>query len=96
MVATTAPVKEENGGDRWVVRDVARVMSVAPVALYTILPLPMWYGVWHTKERSGGGAFTLRNIVQQLCNSVVNAGGGGNYRMIDSCTKAPKCTKAQK
>jgi len=39
------------------------------VGLYTILPLPMLYGVWHTQGGSGGGRIlrSSRAIVLQSC-----------------------------
>jgi len=51
--------------------------------LYTIVPLPILYGVWHTKGGSGG-VVCCAIYVQYYCNRVGNAGG----RMINSCTKA--------
>ena len=36
------------------------------MSLYTILPSPILYGVWHLKEGSGGGSY----IAHQLCNSI--------------------------
>jgi len=42
------------GGMRLAVRGVPKV------TLYTILPLPILYGVWHTQEGSVGGHI-LRN-----------------------------------
>jgi len=34
--------------------------SALGFGVYTVLPLPILYGVWHTKGGSGGGR-TLRN-----------------------------------
>jgi len=66
--------------------------SLRPSWPSTRLPLPILYGVWHTKEGSGG-ARILRNsraIVLQEC--VVNTGGGG-ITMIDSLqAKRPGCS----
>jgi len=45
---------------------------------YTILPLPILHGVWHTQ--GGRGGFVYCGIdVQQYCNSAGNAGGRGQY-----------------
>jgi len=58
--------------------------------LYTILPSPMLYGVWHTKGGSVGGAY----IAQWACNSIAIGYdlqvGEGNHRMIDSHNEALK------
>jgi len=60
------------------------------VGLYTILPIPILYSVWHTKGGSGGGSY----LAQQSCNSTAIVWalqvGGGNKTMTDSCTKALK------
>ena len=44
------------------------------LGLYTILLLPILYGIWHTKGRSRGVVY-CPIAVQQYCNSVGNAGG---------------------
>ena len=46
------------------------------IGLYTILPSPIVYGVWHTKGRSVGGVY-YAIVVQSYCNEVGVAGGGG-------------------
>jgi len=61
------------------------------VSLYTILPLPMLYGVWHTT----GGVRGASYIAQQTCNGIIAIVwampvGGADTRMNDSCTKASK------
>ena len=38
----------------------------SPLGLYTILPSPIVYGVWHTEGGVGGGAY----IVRRSCNSI--------------------------
>jgi len=51
---------------------------------YTILPSPIWYGVWHKK--GVGGAY----LAQWPCDSIAIVRAmqmrGGNKKMIDSCT----------
>jgi len=58
--------------------------------LYTILPLPILYTVWHTKGGVGRGAY----ITQGSCNSIAIGYalqvGGNNKRMIGSHNKALK------
>jgi len=56
------------------------------VSLYTILSLPIWYGVWHIQVGSGGGSYIAqqsRNIIAVVWAMLM---GGGNEGMIDSCT----------
>jgi len=42
------------------------------------------------KKEVGGGFVYCPIVVQQYCNSVVNAVSGRNIWMLDSCTKASK------
>jgi len=57
------------------------------MSLYTILPCRILYGVWHTNGGSEGGQILRNSIarVMQPCRQC--RWGGGNERMIDSCTK---------
>jgi len=71
--------------------DIANTNSVWCMA-YTILPLPILYGVWvNPRGRGGGGSYSA----QKPCNSIAIAWAmqvvGGNTRRMDSCTKASKC-----
>jgi len=62
------------------------------VGLYTILPLPILYGVWCMAYARGGSGGSY--IAQWSCNSIALLWGmqvgEGNTRMIDSCIKASK------
>jgi len=44
------------------------------VGLYTILTLPILYGVWHTKGWTGGAVVYCATVVQQYSKSMGNAG----------------------
>jgi len=46
------------------------------VGLYTMLPLPILYGVWHTQGRLGEVVVCCALVVQSYCNDVDNTGGG--------------------
>jgi len=59
------------------------------IELYTILPLPILYGVWHTKEGPGGDR-RLRESRAIVSAIVWAMQVGGNTRRIDLCTKASK------
>ena len=54
------------------------------VGLYTISPRAILYGVWHAQRASEEGRI-LRNSSAIVWG---DAGGRGNTRMIDLCTKA--------
>jgi len=60
--------------------------AASRLSLYTILSLPILYGVWHNQGGSGGG---MSYIAQKSHNSIaivwVMQMGGGNKGMIDSC-----------
>ena len=43
------------------------------LSLYPILPLPIVYGVWHTRE-------VVVMVVQQYCTIVGNVGGARQYK----------------
>jgi len=64
----------------------------AQLGLYTILLLPILYGVKHTNGRSEGESYT----VQLSCNSIalgwIVQVGRANERMADSCTTGSKET----
>ena len=61
-------------------------ISNSQFGLYTILQLPILYGVWHTQGRSGGESY----IAQYACNSIATVWGlevgGWNEITIASCT----------
>jgi len=63
-------------------------MAHVSVDLHTRLPLPILYGVWHSKEGSVWGAC----IAQWSCNSIAIGYalqvGGVNKRMVDSHDEA--------
>ena len=65
-------------------------MGHLELGLYTILPSPILYGVWHTKGGLGGGAY----IAQWSCNRIAIGSAlqvmWGNTRMMDSHNKALK------
>ena len=46
------------------------------VGLYTILLLPILYGVWHMKEGRGEGIYCA-NVAQCYCSTVGNAKWAG-------------------
>jgi len=59
--------------------------------LHDIAILPILYGVWHTKEGSGGVVCcAIVTVVRSYCNRVGLAGGVGvgQKMMIDSNKKA--------
>jgi len=58
--------------------------------LYTILPSPILYGVWHNKEGSVGGRILRNSRVIVMQQGRLCRWGGGNKRMIDSRNKALK------
>jgi len=64
----------------------AKAAKATGIGLYTILLLPILYGLWHTKERFLGGVY----IAQESCNSIATVwamqAGRTNERTIDSCT----------
>jgi len=41
-------------------------LTLLGIGLYTILPSPIWYGVWHPKAGSVGGTY----IAKWACNSI--------------------------
>ena len=49
------------------------------VSLYTILSLPIVYGVWHQQGGSGGGGGVVycTQVARQYCSSVGNVNGRG-------------------
>jgi len=53
-----------------------RISCKGQLGLYTILPSPTVYGVWHTKGRSVGGVYYAM-AMQSYCTRVGVAGGGG-------------------
>jgi len=53
---------------------------VSRIDLYTILLLPLLYGVWHTNERSEGGGVYCPIVVHQSCTRVGNADGEGQSK----------------
>ena len=81
-----------NRNDETLSRNSLRYLSKAnsPIAvhfgLYTILQLPILYGVWHTQGGSGGESY----IAQYACNSIATVWGldvgGWNEITIASCT----------
>jgi len=52
------------------------------IGLHTILPLPILYGVWHTKEGRGGVVY-CKIVVQKYCNQFEQCRLGGHTLMID-------------
>ena len=65
---------------------MSELVSGWAVSLYTILLCTILYGAWHENGGSEGGQI-LRNSIATVWAMQV---GGGNRRMIDSCTKASK------
>jgi len=65
----------------------AATWPVVWVSLYTILLLPILYGVWHTKERSRGGRIlpNSRAIVLQTCRQCFRR-AERMKRTMDPCT----------
>ena len=61
-----------------------------PLGLYTILVLPILYGVYHTNVRSEGESYTVQLSCTGFAPGWAMQVGGGNERMVDSCTTASK------
>ena len=76
--------------DREGQRLAVALRTASGFGLYTMLPLPLLFGVWHTKERSRRGS----SLAQKSCNTIVTVWAlqvrGDNKMMIVSCTKALK------
>jgi len=60
------------------------------VSLYTILSLPILYGVWPIKGGSGEGSYMAQKSRNSIAVVWVMRIGGGNKGMIDSCTHKNK------
>jgi len=60
------------------------------LGIYTILPMLILYGVWHTKRGVGRASYIAQWRYNGIAIVRAMQVGGANERMIESCTKASK------